>query len=381
MGSGLAWLNLGNVFSMRPSWVQWYEYTGAFGGTLWIWLVNISLFNFIKSIRRKNYIHGFGLRYLSAAGLLIVIPIVISLLIKKPQRNDIGKNVVVVQPNIDPYNFKFASGSFGDQLNTLLELSDQAIDSNTVLLLWPETAISVPIDENYIKQDPVMQEIRLFLEKHPNLKLISGLDSYRFLRKNEQITATARLYLPDSLYYDQYNAAIVFDHTNEFSIYHKSKLVPGVEIMPYPAVFKFLEKLVIDLGGTSGSLGRMSKSFVFKIDDEITAAPIICYESVFGELTSGIINKGANLITIITNDGWWGSTDGYKQHFHYACLRAIENRKEVVRSANTGISAYISADGKVLKQTSYWKKLFSNIRSVLMIRKRSITNMAIISPE
>jgi apolipoprotein N-acyltransferase len=349
------WLNLGNLFAMRPAWVQWYEYTGAFGGSLWIFLVNVSVFKFLIRIKRKNYIHGFGLRYLSSTLLLICIPLIISYLIKSPERIQTNKNVVVVQPNIDPYNDKFDAMSFDDQLRTLINLSEKEIDSATVLLLWPETAISVPIDENAVLLDPYIQKIIGFLGKYPQVKLISGMDSYRFFEPGEKVSPTARLYA-DNLYYDRYNSAILLDHTGTYAIYHKNKLVPGVEIMPYPALFKFLETLVIDLGGASGSLGRESKDFVFPIDTTITAAPIICYESVFGELNGDMVNRGANLITVITNDGWWGSTDGYRQHFYYARLRAIETRKDIVRSANTGISAYISAQGTVLKQTDYWKK-------------------------
>ena len=76
---------------------------------------------------------------------------------------------------------------------------------------------------------------------------------------------------------------------------------------------------------------------------------MICYESVYGEVKLGV----TNLLAIITNDGWWKNTAGYKQHFQYARLRAIEQRKSIVRSANTGISAVINARGDIL-QKSKW---------------------------
>ena len=83
--------------------------------------------------------------------------------------------------------------------------------------------------------------------------------------------------------------------------------------------------------------------------------PIICYESIYGEFVSGYVNEGAGLLFIITNDGWWGNTPGYRQHFQYARLRAIENRRSIARSANTGISGFINQRGDVLKQTPYWE--------------------------
>ncbi|MBC8342434.1 MAG: apolipoprotein N-acyltransferase, partial [Bacteroidetes bacterium] len=79
------------------------------------------------------------------------------------------------------------------------------------------------------------------------------------------------------------------------------------------------------------------------------------YESVFGDYMSQFVQKGANLIVVITNDGWWGNTSGYHQHYLYARLRAIEFRKNIVRSANTGISCFINSDGKILQKTGWWE--------------------------
>jgi apolipoprotein N-acyltransferase len=124
--------------------------------------------------------------------------------------------------------------------------------------------------------------------------------------------------------------------------------------MPYPSLFSFLETLIIDLGGTSGSLGSQDSADIFTLNDGVVAAPIICYESIFGDYVNDFVEKGANVITIITNDGWWHDSPGYKQHLHYAVLRAIETRRFVARSANTGVSAFISPTGKILQQTKFW---------------------------
>ena len=84
-----------------------------------------------------------------------------------------------------------------------------------------------------------------------------------------------------------------------------------------------------------------------------TIAPAICYESIYGEFMSNYVRNGANLICIITNDGWWKKTPGHKQHMNYARLRAIETRTWVARSANTGISCFIDPYGNVFNPQPY----------------------------
>ena len=109
-------------------------------------------------------------------------------------------------------------------------------------------------------------------------------------------------------------------------------------------------------GGTAGGYGRSKESVVFsEKNNPYITAPIICYESIYGEYVASYVKKGANLLTIMTNDGWWGNTPGHKQHLEYARLRAIETRKWIVRSANTGISAVINAKGEIV-QTQPWDK-------------------------
>jgi apolipoprotein N-acyltransferase len=349
------WINLGNIFAFRPSWIQWYEYTGILGGTVWILLTNIAFFTLISYSFQfsKGVISSIKLyNRLTFLVLSLFIPFVISFIIEPDKGTDIKQNAVIVQPNIDPYHEKFEDGSFENQIKKLVTLSDSLTDSNTLFIVWPETAISASMDEKNINNIPAIQYIRNFLKKHPQAKIVSGMDSYKFFEKNEELTATARLY--EDMYYDSYNSSILLDTSPAFLIYHKSKLVPGVEKMPYPGFFGFLNKLAINLGGTTGSLGIQKEPSVFKINNSITIAPVICYESVFGSYLGKFVNKGANVLVIMTNDGWWGNTHGYRQHFMYASLRAIEFRKFVVRSANTGISCFIEPSGQIINPTSFW---------------------------
>src|SRR5690606_16142321 len=167
--------------------------------------------------------------------------------------------------------------------------------------------------------------------------------------------------------FDMFNTACFLSDTGEIAFYHKSKLVPGVEIMPYPQVFGFVSELLFSLGGTSGGYGRQKTPTVFAGEEGIQVAPAICYESIYGEFMSKFVQQGAGLIFIITNDGWWGNTPGHRQHLHYARLRAIELRRSIARSANTGISAFIDQRGQVLQPTEYWTQ--DVLRATLLVNK------------
>jgi apolipoprotein N-acyltransferase len=173
---------------------------------------------------------------------------------------------------------------------------------------------------------------------------------------NENPSATARQDRQSSSYYDVYNTGIQLNK-NGISYYHKSKLVPGVERMPFPALFKPLESLAINLGGTMGSLGTQDdRSVFFSHDKNVGIAPVICYESAYSDYVTGYVRNGANLIFIITNDGWWDNSPGHKQHLAYARLRAIETRREIARCANTGISCFVTPYGEIEQATPYWEE-------------------------
>ena len=252
-------------------------------------------------------------------------------------------NVVVVQPNIDPYK-KFEPGEERSQIANLINLSNSKIDKNTLLVVWPETAIPVPIEEDSVKNHPFLQPVREFLKQHPQIALLSGIEGFRFFDKDHQTRYTQR-YPYNDLYYEAYNTAALFD-SSRIQLYHKSRLVPGVETLP--SFLKFLDSWFEQFGGTTGGYARQDERTVLVADNsQYKIAPAICYESIYGEFMAKFIKNGANIICVITNDGWWGKTPGYLQHQSYARLRAIETRCWVIRSANTGISCLIDRSGKV----------------------------------
>ena len=109
------------------------------------------------------------------------------------------------------------------------------------------------------------------------------------------------------------------------------------------------------MGGSTGSLGPQPEPTVFTDLDSVKVGAAICYESIFGEWIAGYVKKGAQALFIITNDGWWGDTPGYRQHLQYGRLRAIETRRSIARSANTGTSCFVNQRGDILQPTPWWE--------------------------
>ena len=349
------WMMLGNIFSSVPSIVQWYEYTGVFGGTFWIVYVNFMLFRYIKAFNERsrflNFSRAFNLLFFG-----IFAPIFLSFYLQQNyHENKNPLTVLVVQPNVDPYTDKFGNMSPLEQTQKMLRIAESKIDSTVQLVMFPETAIVGSLNEDMLDANESIQLIRNFIQKHPGIQILSGADTYKFYKNKNERSSTARKYEGDE-YYDVYNTALLIDATPKIQIYHKSKLVPGVEKMPFPKLLGFLGKFAVDLGGTNGSLGSSSEAEVLSIQHHNFVAPIICYESIYGEYVGNYISKNANLLCVVTNDGWWGNTPGIHQHFDYARLRAIETRRYVARSANTGISGFVDAQGNVLAHSEWWKE-------------------------
>lgn len=346
------WLNLGHGFAVYHKWVQWYEYTGILGGTFWIIAVNILLFKALKpgeKTKRVIYTNS-GL-----AVFLILTPILISYFIyaNYKEKSD-PVSVVISQPNINPYTEQYSLPPL-DMMDRNLTVVEPLIDEKTRFIVAPESAIQDGIWESMLKNSVSLKYLSDYLEGKPNLSIVLGASTYRRIPEGEKIPNSARYYERDDFYYDRFNSAFLVDTSEIVQIHHKSKLTPGVEYMPTWGPLNFLEKFAIDLGGTVGSLGTEKDPVVLITADSIIVAPLICYESVYGEFTTKFINKGADLIFVITNDGWWGNTPGHKQHLYFAPLRAIETRRSIARSANTGISCFVDQRGDMYQVTKYWE--------------------------
>ena len=335
------WLTLGNVFASHPGWIQWYEFTGVSGGTIWVLLTNILIYRLLVQLKSKKSVITNGI----AVFTIFLLPFLVSFLLNIPaSQNSHSGNILIIQPNVDPYQ-KFESVSVPQQIQKLITLSESGLDSSTQLILWPETALNAGIDQSQTSTHPIYQPLFDFINRHPHITLLSGIETYQSYG-NQKASATSRK-AGNGMYYDYYNAAVAIKANQPLQFYHKSKLVPGVESLP--TFLNFMAPLFEKFGGTTGGYGRDTAAMAFHIKgNAYIPAPIICYESIYGEYVADYVKKGANVLTIITNDGWWGNTPGHQQHLQYARLRAIETRRYVARSANTGISAVIDERGNIL---------------------------------
>lgn len=364
------WLTLGNVFADRPDWVQWYEVTGHLGGTIWIWVANLAVLA-VALDRPREPRPMITTRSLIAV-LVIALPLGGSLLRYAGFTEEgTAETVVLVQPDIDPYTEKFGAVDPLGQLDHMLAQASPLMDERTALVVMPETALQEPptledVDgrlvfhglwENDMDRSGTVARIGSFLQRHPQAAVIAGMSAAKLYPKGADHPVSARVIEGMDRAFDAYNAALLVRADGSHESYNKSKLVPGVELMPFEKVLGPLSGLALDLGGTTGSLGTQTeRSVLWTADHRIGIAPTICYESIYADHVAAHVRNGANLIVIMTNDGWWGDSPGYKQHLAYARLRAIETRRDVARCANTGVSAFINQRGDIVQRSGWWVK-------------------------
>ena len=356
------WLNIGNSFAQTPKWIQWYEYTGVFGGALWILVANVLVFllleniesvsKFGESLKEKKNRWAMG-RFV----VWIIIPICISIVmyLNYEEQGDTIE-VVAIQPNFDPHYEKFTVPEPA-QLNRFIELSQNEVTDSTDYLVFPETSFG-RLSVNQLEAGRSIQALKNFINRFDHLKIITGVAAQKVLADGEAHTRTTRTSTRpngEQVFWESYNAAIQIEKGSEdIPIYYKSKLVPGAEFLPYHKALFFLKPLADKLGGTLEGYGAQPDREVFYANG-VGVGPAICYESVYGEYAAGYVRNGAQTIFIVTNDGWWDKTAGFQQHLLFARLRAIETRRSIARSANIGTTAFINQRGDIQQPTEYGK--------------------------
>ena len=334
------WLSLGNGFSGDVWAVQWYSLTGVFGGSLWVVLSNIAIFEAV--VNR-------GVWRIVRATAVVVVPIVVSLAMYwsyEPAAESV--EVSVLQPNVDCYEEKF-SGSERAQTKNIIELLAEVPSSSQVAVL-PETALPERLDDDEPLEGRIIGEFASIIQReHPATMLVTGATTIKQYDSQTKPTFTARETWGG--YYDVYNSAVAVNADGEQNLHHKMRLVIGVEAMPFTG---FLDKFV-DLGGITGQLGRNDKAAVFD-KGGVKYGPAICYEGIYGDCFARFAREGAEVMLVMSNDGWWGNTPGHRRLFDYCRLRAIETRRAIARSANTGVSGFINARGDVIQSLGWDKR-------------------------
>lgn len=326
------WLTLGNGFSGDVWAVQWYEWTGVMGGSAWVILANIAIFEAMRNRTTAK---------VSIAAATVLLPMAVSLSLYwgyKPSEEHI--KVSVIQPNVDCYDEKFADNRAW-QMENIVDLVRQ-VPSDSQLIVLPETALPETLNDDL----PLSSSSTLTLKSemdslYPQAMLITGATTVKYYVDANERSATARS--RNGFYYDVFNSAIAINRGMGGDVHHKMRLVIGVETMPFTNI---LNKFV-DLGGITGQLGRNDIAVPFV--KGYVAGPAICYEGLYGDCFARFVRNGAQVMTVLSNDGWWGNTPGHKRLFDFCRLRAIETRRGVARSANTGVSGFITSRGDVVE--------------------------------
>jgi len=351
------WIILGNAFANDVVFIQWYEFTGALGGSLWVLLVNLIVLQLVRRLQ-----HTFSFRanrsYISLLLGVVLVPVIYSVIrFYTYEEEQDPYECVVLQPNIDPW-MKFVRLPQEEQTAILLDEARSLVTASTDYVVGPETFINNSVWQSKINTHPEIMKIYRLIDQYPNLKFIVGAMTYKRYEPGDSLSKTAKPVRDSSFWYDSYNTALQLDTTGEIQMYHKSLLVTGAEWMPQFRRLKFMQKITVNLGGITRSHGTQEERETFvSPQDGLRVAPVICWESIFGEyVTKYVKNHGAELIFIITNDGWWKDTPGHRQHNSFARLRAIETRRSIARSANTGISSIINQRGEIEQSIGWWKR-------------------------
>ena len=351
------WFNLGNGFAAFPKWVQWYEFTGGFGGTLWVMLGNMIIFYYLYAylnLKEKKHLR----KLITYASIWILVPIGISYGIYYSYEEK-GEEItaLILQPELDPYTEKYSKEPF-EIVDDLIQITKKNITPEVQFVVAPETAFPGPgpgLNIDRLEEDYLINQIQNSFSDYQELSFVSGVELMRYYPYEKLSTKTASQYGNSDVWVDAMNSAIQLNSKDDIQYYHKSKLVVGVEHFPYMSILKpLLGDIMLNFGGTVRTLLTQDERTVFTNSfNNAKIAPIICYESIYGEFTTNYVKNGANVLFIMTNDSWWGDSDGHKQLLLYGNLRAIENRRDIVRSANSGISAFINQKGEITSSLPY----------------------------
>tara|TARA_Y100001935_G_scaffold155915_1_gene128432 strand:- start:365 stop:1843 length:1479 start_codon:yes stop_codon:yes gene_type:complete len=329
---GFPWVSLANTQTDYLILIQNAEILGIYGITFWIVFLNVIFYKFIKSsfnINIKNNINFYVLI------LVLISPWITGFLLYNKNSYDTDKTFIkLIQPNIS-LKQKW-TGNPQQNLKKIINMSFNSSYENIDLIVWPESALPAYFLNQNSNQ---IKKIRSLLPY--NAKLVSGTTNFN--RKSNKV----------------YNSVVYIDQENDFQYQNKIQLVPMAEYVPWSDVFPYLKDL--NLGQANFSKGNVVNIFHHNKNKFGT---VVCYESTFPWLFNEFVKAGAEFMIIVTNDGWYETAPEPQQHAKQSIYRAIENRKPVIRCANTGISMIIDSKG--------------NIEHKLELNKEGIINASII---
>lgn len=357
------WLILGNSLSHFSYFIQIADIVGAEGLTLLILYINIFLYVFFMQVREKNKA---GVKYAVVAVLLFIIPVFYGIYkIQDFRPGNKSVKVGLVQPNLDPWD-KWQGGNINTLIDNYLGLSRKCVKEGAKVVIWPESALPVYfLSGNYVYE---VDRLRAFVDSN-NVFLLTGMPNANFYTdKNEAPEDAKPLKSIDGMY-TSYNSILLFSpHNFDVQTYEKIKLVPFGEKVPFVEELPFLGDLIKwQVGISSWNVGKDTTVFnlpvnknktAYKINDELKIGGIVCIESIYPDFVAAFVQRGAQMIAVVTNDSWYGYSSGPFQHKEISVLRAVENRRSVVRAANGGISCIIDPLGRTVKDTKLFTRTY-----------------------
>lgn len=334
--SGFGWALLAHSQSYNLPIIQIADMVGAYGVSFLIIMVNAALFLTIKNFKRRHY----SLSYIGIALFLVFISLAYGIF--RLNNIFVGEKlrVAIVQGNI-PQAKKWDINFREEILSKYEELTKQAARIGADLIIWPET--SVP---GFLESEQDLLNRVKNLAKNINTPILAGAPRFE-----------------KSLKEAYYNSAILFDADGAIvDHYDKIHLVPFGEYIPAKFIFSFVEKFApLPIGDfTSGrnytifkffiERNAKDKNFNWRLLKKVRFSTLICFEDIFPDITREFVKRGASFLINITNDAWFGKTSAPYQHAQSSIYRAVENRVNVVRAANTGLSCFIDQKGRIVEK-------------------------------
>lgn len=361
------WLTVGNTQIYNFYWVQIIDITGIWGASFLIMIFNILIY---KLFCRYTNLAGFKIfikdrknsLIIAILVSIIVLPIIYGLIRindfdhEKMMKENKKVSVGIVQPSINPWR------KWEINTNGMIKLHFQIIDSllkegkKPDVVIWNETAVP-----SYINVDNEFDYyiLKNWVDKH-QISLFTGFAESRYFSEEDRTPTSRKLNEKGNVYFEPYNSSILINpiENSKPQTYAKMRLTPMAERLPYSEYLMFMRSwFQWETGISSWGIGEKQQNLIIRNNNkEISLGPIICIESIYPEFVSNISKNGAEFLVIITNDAWYDYTPGPYQHYVIAQMRAIENRRYIARSANTGVSGIISPVGKNIELLPQYTK-------------------------
>ena len=362
------WLTLGNTQTYDLTIVQMASFTGVYGISFWILILNVFIFYLCVKISLGVW-KPFSSRAMMFVCIIILIyflPKIYGTIVLNSADQDNGEQirVAIIQPNIDPFEKWLDEPEH--PLEIVMQQTNQIAGKSTDLVIWPETAIP------FYLLHPVnsFQLVRLRQQVNKmKVALLTGVPDIHYYQADEIIPKASKTSVTGERY-DTFNSSILIQPGQvHIQKYAKNILVPFAERVPFSEELNFLNAMQWNFGLGGWARGRDTVVFTLITSNGSVHAfsNMICYESVFPGLVSAFVRKGAQFLTVITNDSWWGNSSGTYQHKQFAILRAVETRRWVVQGTNGGISCFIDPKGHTVDET----KMYETATMIGVVQPRS----------